>query len=70
MLADEMRRSQPHEVRAARPGPAQEEPGPARAVHRLRRIRQVSARAVTEFVTGADAGADAGIDAGIDARAS
>ncbi|MEW9549570.1 hypothetical protein [Nonomuraea sp. NPDC050783] len=52
MLADEMRRSQPHEVRAARPGPAPGEPDPTagtRAAHRLRRIRQVSARAVTEI---------------------
>ncbi|MFC4006737.1 hypothetical protein ACFOY2_05860 [Nonomuraea purpurea] len=60
MLADEVRRSQPHEVhaRGARPGaspswaedrddapPAAE---PARTVHRLRRIRQVSARAISD----------------------
>ncbi|MEU6710100.1 hypothetical protein ABZ897_01360 [Nonomuraea sp. NPDC046802] len=60
MLADDVRRSQPHEVhaRGARPGappswgedrddapPAAE---PARTVHRLRRIRQVSQRAITD----------------------
>lgn len=62
MLTDEVRRSQPHEVhaRGARPdapqpdwGEAQDDvpltTGPARTVHRLRRIRQASVKAVTEM---------------------
>ncbi|TMR23638.1 hypothetical protein ETD86_07295 [Nonomuraea turkmeniaca] len=54
MLADEMRRSQPHEVptRGARSGmPPQDrdESTSARTVHRLRRIRQVSVQAITEI---------------------
>ncbi|MEO3794187.1 hypothetical protein ABGB14_28565 [Nonomuraea sp. B10E15] len=62
MLTDELRRPQPHEVhaRGVRPGapppswgedqddvPAPSEP--ARSVHRLRRIRQVSVQAITEI---------------------
>ncbi|WP_171074613.1 hypothetical protein [Nonomuraea basaltis] len=58
MLADEMHRSQPHEVhaRGARPGAPppswgedQDEAGSARTVHRLRRIRKVSVQAITEI---------------------
>ncbi|SDM55621.1 hypothetical protein [Nonomuraea jiangxiensis] len=60
MLTEEVRRSQPHEVhaRGVRPGappPSRgedqdgEQAGPARTVHRLRRLRQVSVRAVTEI---------------------
>lgn len=57
MLTDELPRSRPHEfhARGARPGPSwgedQDEapPPPARTVHRLRRIRQVSVRTVTEI---------------------
>ncbi|RVX43288.1 hypothetical protein EDD27_5963 [Nonomuraea polychroma] len=53
MLADEMRRSQPHEVptRGARAGTPQDrdESTSARTVHRLRRIRQVSVQAITEI---------------------
>ncbi|MET7328052.1 hypothetical protein [Nonomuraea sp. NPDC005650] len=57
MLADELRRSQPHEVhaRGARHAPPSwgEDQGetppaePPRTVHRLRRIRQVPTRAIT-----------------------
>ncbi|MFI6733161.1 hypothetical protein ACIBI9_09540 [Nonomuraea sp. NPDC050451] len=58
MLTDELRRSQPHEVHARRarhaPPPSWgEDQGdappaePPRTVHRLRRIRQVSVRAIT-----------------------
>lgn len=62
MLTDEVRRSQPHEVHARGVRPDAPQPawgedqgdvprttGPARTVHRLRRIRQVSAEAVTEM---------------------
>ncbi|TDC09135.1 hypothetical protein E1267_08300 [Nonomuraea longispora] len=62
MLTDELRRPQPHEVhaRGVRPGappPSWGEdqngdpppPEPARSVHRLRRIRQVSVQAITEI---------------------
>ncbi|WP_043614320.1 hypothetical protein [Nonomuraea candida] len=59
MLADELRRSQPHEVhprgaRPADPPPPRDEDrdrqaGSARTVHRLRRIRQVSVEAITEI---------------------
>ncbi|MGW4959354.1 hypothetical protein ACWEPL_19180 [Nonomuraea sp. NPDC004186] len=61
MLTDELRRSQPHEVhaRGARHAPQPswgEDQGdappveePPRTVHRLRRIRPVSARAITEI---------------------
>ncbi|MEU8318116.1 hypothetical protein AB0C33_07075 [Nonomuraea sp. NPDC048881] len=61
MLTDEMSRRQPHEVhaRGARPQPAEprgegrDEPSraeaPARTVHRLRRIRQVSVQAIGEI---------------------
>ncbi|MGW0199904.1 hypothetical protein [Nonomuraea sp. NPDC003201] len=59
MLTDELRRSQPHEVhaRGARHAPPSwgEDQGDAppveepRTVHRLRRIRPVSARAITEI---------------------
>jgi hypothetical protein len=58
MLADEMRRSQPHEVhaRGVRPGAPppssgedRDDDGSARTVHRLRRIRQASVRAITEI---------------------
>ncbi|NRQ35350.1 hypothetical protein HII36_26495 [Nonomuraea sp. NN258] len=58
MLTDELRRSQPHEVhpRGTRPaqppwGEDQDDTagtrGPARTVHRLRRIRQVSQQAIS-----------------------
>ncbi|MFG6191380.1 hypothetical protein [Nonomuraea sp. JJY05] len=57
MLTDELRRSQPHEVhaRGARHAPPswgedQDDVPPVeppRTVHRLRRIRQVSVRAIT-----------------------
>ncbi|MEV0229630.1 hypothetical protein [Nonomuraea sp. NPDC050786] len=60
MLTDELHRSEPHEfhARGARhaPPPSWGEdqgdtppPEPARSVHRLRRIRQVSAAAITEI---------------------
>jgi hypothetical protein len=58
MLADEMRRSQPHEVptRGIRPGAPpsswgedRDDDSSARTVHRLRRIRQVSVQAITEI---------------------
>ncbi|WP_188187120.1 hypothetical protein [Nonomuraea sp. SYSU D8015] len=57
MLADEMRRSQPHEVhmRGIRPaappprGEDRDDDRPARTVHRLRRIRQVSVQAINEI---------------------
>ncbi|MEO3868939.1 hypothetical protein ABGB18_08930 [Nonomuraea sp. B12E4] len=60
MLTEEERRSQPHEVhaRGVRPGapPSSrgedrngDPAGPARTVHRLRRMRQVPVRAVTEI---------------------
>ncbi|MFI7699044.1 hypothetical protein [Nonomuraea sp. NPDC049480] len=58
MLADEMRRSQPHEVhaRGIRPdapppswGEDRDDGRSARTVHRLRRIRQVSVQAVNEI---------------------
>ncbi|WP_346114538.1 hypothetical protein [Nonomuraea maheshkhaliensis] len=62
MITDEVPRSRPHEVhaRGVRPGappPAWGEDqvaepppaGPARTVHRLRRIRQVSVEAITEI---------------------
>ncbi|HEX4811175.1 MAG TPA: hypothetical protein VFV66_00280 [Nonomuraea sp.] len=58
MLADEMRRSHPHEVhaRGVRPGApppsgseGRDDDRTARTVHRLRRIRQASVQAVTEI---------------------
>jgi hypothetical protein len=61
MLTDDLRRSQPHEVhaRGIRSGAPPESwgedqddvpppAGPARTVHRLRRIRRVSVQAITE----------------------
>ncbi|MFG1615612.1 hypothetical protein SAMN05421811_11963 [Nonomuraea wenchangensis] len=51
MLTDETRRSRPHEVRPARPGPPHDEPGAeteARGAHRLRRIRKVPAQTPTD----------------------
>ncbi|PZG16294.1 hypothetical protein [Nonomuraea aridisoli] len=55
--SEELRRARPHEVhpRGVRPGSRGEEPDlsppaePARSVHRLRRIRQVSVQAITEI---------------------
>ncbi|GGS68397.1 hypothetical protein ACIBIZ_44485 [Nonomuraea spiralis] len=61
MLTDEVSRRQPHEVhaRGARPSPPEprsegrDDPAPvqapARTVHRLRRIRQVSVQAIGEI---------------------
>ncbi|MGW0808036.1 hypothetical protein [Nonomuraea sp. NPDC002799] len=63
MLTDEVRRSDPHEVptRGVRPGAPAPSWGedrddvpppvaePARTVHRLRRIRQVSVRAIPDI---------------------
>jgi len=58
MITEEMRRSRPHEVHARgarQPSWSEDQdqaknvPGPARTVHRLRRIRQVSVQAIAEI---------------------